>query len=177
MTSTPAVYPSSHGEAIGRVMQFIDLIAARPDLDDDGAVAALVQGGVGEIDAELLVRFVPSALAFALLKLMGLSKFPSMFRVQDNSGRWVEMPLAAEHYFSVALGVGYEVTTRGYTERISKETFRALTMRSAEIDAVNQFFEAGHTKEELAEGTLGPPTLIGITAEQIMACRQTDQDD
>ena len=81
-----------------------------------------MRDGIGDVDAELLIRFVPSALSFALLKLMGLSKFPSTFQVQNNAGQWVEMPLATEHYFSTALGVGYDVTTRGYTERVSKET-------------------------------------------------------
>ena len=173
MASTPTAYPSSHGVALDRVMQLIDLVAARPDIDDEEVVAALVQSGVGEVDAELLVRFVPCALSFALLKLMGLSRFPSTFQVQDEAGRWVEMPLAAEHYFSAALRVGYDVTTRGYTDRINKETFRALTLRSAEMGAVNQFFKAGHTASELAEGSLSPPTLIGVTAEQIASSRCT----
>jgi hypothetical protein len=154
-------------------MQFIDLVASRPDIDDEQAVVALVRCGIGEIDAELLVRFVPCALSFALLKFMGLSKFPSTFQVKDGAGRWVGMPLATEHYFSAALGVGYEVTTRGYTARISKETFQAVTQRSAEMNAVNRFFEAGGTIEQLAEGSLGPPTFIGVTAEQIAASRRT----
>ncbi len=44
---------------------------------------------------------------------MGLSKFPSTYQVKDDAGRWVEMPLADEHYFTAALGVGYEVTSAG----------------------------------------------------------------
>jgi hypothetical protein len=170
--SMDSAYPVSHNEALQRVMRVIDLIAARPDIADKDVVAALVREGVGEVDAELLIRFVPCAMSFALLKLMGLSKFPSTFQVQDNSGQWVEMPLAAEHYFSAALSVGYDVTTRGYTERVSRETFQALILRSAEMNAVNQFFEAGGTADELAGSTLGPPTLIGITIEQIAASRQ-----
>jgi hypothetical protein len=173
MASTPVAYPPSHELALERVMQFIDLVAARPDIDDEDAVAVLIQGGIGGVDAELLIRFVPCALTFALLKLMGLSKFPSTFQVQDAAGRWVEMPLAAEHYFSAALGVGYEVTTHGYSERVNKDTFLTLTSRSAEMNAVNQFFEAGHSAEDLAEGSLGPPTLIGVTVEQIAASRRT----
>jgi len=173
MAPASAAFPPSHDLALQHVMRLIDLVAERPDIDDHEAVAALVQSGVREVDAELLIRFVPCALSFALLKLMGLSRFPSTFQVKDDAGQWVELPLAAEHYFSAALGVGYEVTTRGYTERISKETFQALTLRSAEMNAVNQFFEAGHTKEELAQGSLGPPTLIDVTAEQIAASRQT----
>jgi hypothetical protein len=171
MASTPPVYPASHEAALERVMRVIDLIAARPDISDEDVVASLVRDGVGEVDAELLIRFVPAALSFALLKLMGLSKFPSTYQVQNGAGQWVELPLAAEHYFSTALGVGYDVTTRGYTERLSKAAFQAVTMRSAEMHAVNQYFESGGTREGLAGGALGPPTLIGVTAEQIAAGR------
>jgi hypothetical protein len=153
-------------------MRVIDLIAARPDISDEEAIAALVREGIGEVDAELLIRFVPCALSFTLLKFMGLSKFPSTYQVQNSAGRWVEFPLAAEHYFSAALGVGYDVTTRGYTERINKEVFQVVTLRSAEMNAVNQYLESGGTREGLAGGTLGPPTFIGVTAEQIAASRQ-----
>ena len=128
--------------------------------------------GIGEVDAEVLIRFVPCGLSFALLKLMGLNKFPSTFQVQDSRGQWVELPLAAEHYFSVALSVGYTVTTEGYTKRISKETFQTVSRRSAEMNAVNNYFQSGGTRRGLAGSTLGPPTFIGITAEQIRASRR-----
>ena len=171
MASTPEVYPASHDVALERVMRVIDLIAARPDISDEEAVAALVRDGIGEVDAELLIRFVPCALSFALLKLMGLNKFPSTYQVQNSAGQWVELPLAAEHYFAATLGVGYDVTTQGYTQRVSKAAFQALTMRSAEMSAVNRYFESGGTREGLAGGTLSPPTFIGLTAEQIAAGR------
>jgi hypothetical protein len=171
MESTPAVYPASHDEALERVMRVIDLFGAHPDIADEEAVAALVRDGIGEVDAELLIRFVPCGLSFALLKRLGLAKFPSTYQVQDAAGQWVELPLAAEYYFSAALGVGYDVTTRGYTERVSKAVFEAATLRSAEMNAVNQYFESGGTCEGLAGGTIGPPTFIGLTAEQIAAAR------
>jgi hypothetical protein len=84
----------------------------------------------------------------------------------------VELPLADEHYFSAALGAGYDVTTRGYTQRVSQETFRAVTSRSAEsaeIRVINEYFKSGGT--ELAGATFSPPTFIGLTAEQIIAGR------
>ncbi len=171
MASIPAVYPASHEEALERVMRVIDLIAARPDISDEEAVAALVQDGIGEVDAELLLWFVPCALSFALLKRLGLSMFPSTYRVRNSAGHWVELPLAAEHYFSAALGVGYKVITQGYTERINKAAFQAVTIRSAEMNAINQYFESGGTREGLAGCTLGPPTFGGLTAEAIAASR------
>ena len=95
-------------------MRVIDLIAAEPGIRDEEVVAASVRDGIGEIDAELLIRFVPCALSFALLKLMGVDTFPSTYQVLNTAGRWVELPLAAEHYFTAALGVGHDVTSRGY---------------------------------------------------------------
>ena len=172
MTPTPLPYPASHDAALERVMQVIDLITAQPDLSDEEAVATLVREGVAEVDAELLIRFVPCAMSFIVLKFMGLTKFPNTFQVVDRAGRWVEMPLAAEHYFSAALSVGDEVMTQGYTERISKAVLQAIIQRSAEMNAVNQYFEAGGTREGLAGCTLGPPTFIGITLEQIAATRE-----
>jgi hypothetical protein len=164
-------HPASHDEALDRVMRVIDLFGARPELSDEEAVAALVRDGVGEVDAELLVRFVPCGLSFALLKILGLTRFPSTYQVQNAAGLWVELPLAAEHYFSAALSVGYDVTTRGYTEWVSKAVFQAVTLRSAEMNVVNQYFESGGTREGLAGSTLSPPTFIGLSAEQIAAGR------
>ncbi|HEV3235599.1 MAG TPA: hypothetical protein VGZ25_01340 [Gemmataceae bacterium] len=152
-------------------MRVIDLISARHDIADDEIVAALVETGVGGLDAELLVRFVPCALTFALLKLMGLNNFPSTYGVFNASGVQVELPLAKEHYFTTALSVGYEVTTHGYTPQISKETFQAVIQRSAEMNALNKFFEAGHTIEELKRSSIAAPILIGLTAERIAASR------
>ncbi len=164
------MYPASPEESRQRVMRFIDLVAAQPDITDEDAIAVLMQDGVGDVDAELLIRFVPCGLSFALLKLMGLDKFPNTYQVKNSAGQWVEFPLAAEHYFAVALSIGYEVTTRGYTERITKKTFQAVTLRSAEMDAVNRFFASGGKR--LAGGILSPPTFFGgLTAEQIAASR------
>jgi hypothetical protein len=171
MASMLEVYPASHDVALEGVMRVIDLIAGNPRITEEDAVAAMMRDGIGEVDAELLIRFVPCGLSFALLKLMGLSKFPSTFQVQNIRSQWVELPLAAEHYFSVALSVGHRLMTEGYTERITKETFRAVTMRSAEMNAVNNYFQSGGTREGLVGGTLGSPTIIGITAEQIAASR------
>ena len=96
MASSLEVYPASHDVALEGVMRVIDLISARPDITDEDAIASLVRDGIGVVDAELLIRFVPCGLAFALLKLMGLSKFPSTFQVKDSLGQWVKLPLAAD---------------------------------------------------------------------------------
>ncbi len=166
-----AMHPASHDESLDRVMRVIDLFGTQPDVSDADVVDRLVRDGVSETDAELLVRFVPCGLSFALLKLLGVTNFPSTYQVQNAAGQWVQLPLAAEHYFSTALGVGHDVINFGYTERVSKAVFMAVTLRSAEMNVVNKYFESGGTSERLAGSTLGPPTFIGLTAEQIAAGR------
>lgn len=166
-----AALPASHDEVLERVMHVIDIFGAQPNLSDEDAVATLTRAGVGAVDAELLVRFVPCGLSFALLKRMGLKEFPSTFAVKNHAGQWVELPLAGEHYFSAALGIGHDVTTRGFTKRVSRAVFQTVAMRSAEMDVVNRYFESGGTLEGLAGSALSPPTLIGLTAEQIEAGR------
>ena len=154
-------------------MSVIDLIAAQPETPDEFVVATLMQDGVGKVDAELLVRLVPCALTFALAKLMGVSSFPSTYCVYNAADQLAELPLAEEHYFTAALGVGYEITTHGYTERISKEVFRHITLRSAEMDAINKFFKAGHSVKDLVGSCLRTPILPGVTAEEIDGSRQS----
>ena len=172
MVSTPSIHPNSHAEAVEIVLRVIDLIGARSDITDGELVEALMQSGVGKVDAELVIHFVPCAMSFALLKLMGVAKFPRAYRVYNSARELVEFPLEAEHFFTAALCLGYDITTQGYTERISKATFQAVTLRSAEMDAVNQFFKAGHTREEFVGSSVGVPIFYGITAEQIVASRK-----
>src|SRR5579862_711542 len=165
----PPAYPESHSEALEWVLRVVDIIGARPSITDDEIVASLVRDGANKVDAELLVRFVPCAMSFALLKKMGVSEFPSTFCVKnDEDSKWIEFPLASEHYFMAALGVGHEIVTNGYTERINKETYSAVVGRSAEIGAVNNLLNSG---AQLAGGVLAHPCLIGISAEQIAASR------
>ena len=168
MPSFTAPYPPDHAVALGRVLRVVDIIAAEPEIDDDVVVARLIGDGVGTVDAELLVRFVPSAMSFGLLRQLGVAKFPSVYLLRTASGRWVEFSLATEHYFTSALQLGHDIVTQGYTERVGREAFQAVTLRSAEMDAANKALFAG---SELAGSTVGPPTLLGITPDEDVASR------
>jgi hypothetical protein len=162
------VYPSEHGVAAERVLRLVDRIAAGPGRSDNELVGALVGEGVGKVDAELLVRFVPIAFTWAVLKKMGAVGFPSTFVVLDREGRAVEMPISREHYFTAALGVAMDVTTNGFSERVGREVFEAIIMRSAEMNAVGKMAAAG---KSVAGSRVLSPTLLGITAEEILAGR------
>lgn len=165
-----AAHPVDHGVALDRVLRVVDIVAAEPAIDDKAVVARLVSEGVGPVDAELLIRFVPSAMSFGLLKQLGVATFPSTYLLRAESGRWVERPLAAEHYFTAAIQLGFDIVTHGYTERVGREAFQAIILRSAELGAANDALKSGN-EGGLAGATLDPPTLLGITAEQVTASR------
>jgi hypothetical protein len=152
----------------------VDIIAAEPTIDDDAVVARLVGEGVGPVDAELLVRFVPCAMSFGMLKKLGVANFPSTYLLRAESGRWVEQPLAAEHYFTAALQLGFDIVTHGYTERVGREAFQTVTLRSAEMDAANKALESGG-EGGLTGATIGTPALLGITLEQVASSRPSAQ--
>jgi hypothetical protein len=161
-------YPVNHSVAAERVLRVVDLIAAAPDQSDDELVAAMVQEGAAKVDAELLVRFLPIAFSWAVFAKMGVSSFPGTFVVFDQEERPVEMPIAGEHYFTAALLIARDVTTNGFSDRISRPTFESIIARSAEMNAANNALAAGR---QLAGGVLAPPVLMGITAEDISASR------
>ena len=163
-------FPSDHNLAMNRVLCVVDIIASEPTIDDNAVVSRLVSEGVETVDAELLIRFVPCAMAFGLLKQCGVAKFPSTYSLRTSAGRWVELPLVGEHYFTAALQLGFEIVTQGYTGRVSREVFQAVVTRSAEMNAANKAIES-EGRSALAGATIGPPALIGITPEQVAASR------
>ncbi len=156
MARATAPYPPEHDVALGRVLRVVDIIAAEPTIDDDAVVARLVGEGVGPVDAELLVRFVPCAMSFGMLKKLGVANFPSTYLLRAESGRWVEQPLAAEHYFTAALQLGFDIVTHGYTERVGREAFQTVTLRSADGPARH------HTGAGRVQPSVGPAAVVAV---------------
>jgi hypothetical protein len=153
----------------------VDLITGRPDIPDSEVVTALVGEGVGRVDAELLVRFVPCALSYPMLRRLGITSFPSFYVVRTSSGRVIHLPLVGEHYFSAALVWAEGLFAQAPADRpLSIEAWNAVAGRSAEMDCVNKML-ASHGPEALRGATISPPVLGGITAEEIEASRQGDE--
>jgi hypothetical protein len=160
--------------ALARVLRVVDLITSRPDIPDDEVVAALVGEGVGRVDAQLLVRLVPCALAYPMLRRLGVTKFPSFYVARSNSGRLVHLPLADEHYFSAALAWAEGLFAQAPADRpLSVDAWNAVAGRSAEMDCVNNML-ASHGPDALRGAAVSPTVLCGIMAEEIAASRPGD---
>jgi hypothetical protein len=175
MTKVATVYPPDHKLALACALRVVDLITARPDIRDDEVVTALVGEGVGQVDARLLVLFVPCALSYPVLRRLGVTSFPSLYIVRAKSGRIVHLPLASEHYFTAALDWAERLFAQDPADRpLSVEAWNAVAGRSAQMDCVNKML-ASHGPEALRGATLSPMVMGGITAEEIAASRQADR--
>ena len=171
---TMAAYPSDHGLAHARVMRVFDLIAAHPDISDVEVVGQLVTEGINPVDAELLIRFVPSAMAYATLKRMGATCFFDIYMVRTESGRVKNLPLAKEHYFTAALAWAEQLLTTDPTARpVSLEAFNAVISRSSAMHlAANSSSGRAAARRALRGAAISPLVLHGITLEQIVASRR-----
>ena len=149
----------------------IDIIAARPDLADDEVVAQLVAEEVGQVDAEMLVRFVPCALSLPVLKQMGIATFQRVYLVRTESGRVVHRPLEVEQYFTAALEWAQRLFALEPAARpLRLDAFWAIVRRSPLLDAAERLRERSGP-DALRGAAAGPLVLGGITAEQIAASR------
>lgn len=167
------LYPADHALALARVLRVVDLFTNRPDQSNDEVERALTSEGVGPVDARLLTCFVPSALAWPMLRGLGVTGFPSVYGVRTRRGRWVYLPLTGEHYFLAALAWAEQLFAQAPADRpLSLEAWYAIAGRSAEMDGVNNMLR-DHGPEALRNAVLGPLLLSGLTAEEITASRPT----
>lgn len=172
MTRTIMSYPPDHAIALARALCVFDIIAARPDIPDEEVIARLADEGIDPVDAELLVRFVPCAMSYPVLKRMGATSLPSHCIVRRRSGGIVHLPLEAEHYFTAALAWAEWLFTMDPAARpVSLEAFSAVTARSPALNAANQLLESDGP-DALRGALFGPLALSGLTAEQIESSRE-----
>ena len=150
-----------------RVMLFIEEFTVRDVSPDEFVAKRLVEKGVPPVDAELIEILVPSGLSFALLEHMGLRQIPEGYSVRDGGGEWVLIRFRPNDYFAAALALGREVMRTGYSPPLDKSTFQTITLRSSEMNAVSAFLDSGGTLDELHDVTLSPPTLLGVTYEEL----------
>lgn len=173
MARAVAPYPPDHGLALTRVMRVVELLTGRPDMSDNEVEAALIAEGVGSVDARLLTLLIPCALAYPMLRQLGVTGFPGVYGVRTRRGRWVYLPLTGEHYFTAALAWADELFALAPADRpLTAEAWNAVAGRSAEMDCVNNMLR-DHGPEGLRGAVMSPPMLCGLTAEEIAGSRPT----
>ncbi|MBP3956292.1 hypothetical protein J8F10_13460 [Gemmata sp. G18] len=165
------LYPPDHALALARALRVVDIVGAQPSVSNDEIVRLLVSEGVGAVDAELLVRLVPEALAWPLFRRLGLTEFIPYYAVSNARGRMVIFTLTEEHYFTAAVAWAESVLNMPLELRpVSQETFMATVARSSINAAATKKMDQ-HGPDSL-RGCFFTTALGGITAEQIRESRR-----
>jgi hypothetical protein len=105
--------------------------------DEAELISKLVQGGLGEDEAERVVAFLPIAFGRVVISQVGEVRFSRTYMTEDT-GR--EFELDAEPIYCLALEVAKESYASGI---LGRERFSEIATRSAELQAVNKALNAG----------------------------------
>lgn len=127
----------------------------------DNAIDLLVEKGFSNLAAALRVDLVPIAFGWALLKKMGVQKFPSDFDLSDTGEK---IHVSNSHVFTAALSMALDVFQTGYTDIFSQRVVEMLIAHSAEVDALNNALNSDPNLN-LSEVSLST-SLFGYTSEE-----------
>lgn len=155
-----------HAAAHQGVLDTLELMAGDLEASEDQIVQWLQQRGYSAIAAEKLNAFVPAALAWIVLKRLGVEHLPNHFIALDEAGEEVRIPVAGQNYFTAALTLAYNTFENGWSEELPRQTYEIVAGRSAEMAAANQVLYAG---ESLQGTTLGASHLLRMTASEVLA--------
>ncbi|MGC5702684.1 hypothetical protein J4P02_21000 [Pseudomonas sp. NFXW11] len=155
-----------HASAHQGVLDTLELMAGDPEASEDQIVEWLQERGYSAIAAEKLNAFVPTALAWIVLKRLGVKHLPNHFIALDEAGEEVRIPVAGQHYFTAALTLAYNTFENGWSKVLPRQTYEIVAGRSAEMAAANQALYAG---ESLQGTTLGASHLLRMTASEVLA--------
>ena len=116
-------------DAHEKVLCYIGIFTEHPSFDNDEFARTLSSRGIDMIDAELLIAFVPSAFAHAILAPLGVG-LPDSFMVNDlETGDSARGQLAEEPIFVAARAIAQNMLSASDT----KERAAQIAVSSAEM--------------------------------------------
>ena len=146
------------------VLQAIPILA-QPGISNDEAIAQLQALGHSAVRATKLCVLVPEALAWPVLKQLGMKGFPTHFDVINRAGDTVQLPVSGQSLFGAALVLGEAVFEKGWWPPLRREAYEAVAGRSAGIDGANRVFNAGGNLQDAEYASLA---LDGLVAEDML---------
>ena len=146
------------------ILAAIDILGT-PGMEEDELERA-IRGLVGDdMTARRLFVWIREAFGLVLIShLRSKPRLPTTFSARNREGRWVELELTGEPIFTAALLVAQRMFHEG-----PRETFQAIALRSAMLNAVNNLLNAGSSLEG---ARLSGLALIDIPAEVYVAPRK-----
>lgn len=152
------------------ILLAVETMARLAGSDDGQVVVELVRQGLAESDAEFAVALIP--LAFGRATIARISsceglRLPDFAEIPDSA----EAPPQKLHldcvpHFSIARELAEEAFSTGV---VGRANFQAVSLRSAEMQAVNR---ALHQGRALKGATMAPPLLLRLGEFQRLKSRQ-----
>ena len=143
------------------VLAVTSIIATSTDADDAMLVEEIINSGIGRVDAEKLIVFIPLAFGRIMLSRLGTPLPSSLFKVRDAQGSWVAHSLDAEPLYHAACNVAQAVFTHGV---VTREVYQQVMLRSTEVTLANQALNDGVT---LDGAIFSPPLLLRLTTDDL----------
>ena len=141
------------------VLTAVELMTADPEADDGALVRRLVDRGLSELRAELLVTFVP--LAFGRVVIAALPGMPN-----EMSGTTVVPDPEGDRVFNLLLAdvpefiEGIDVAQAAFREgTMPREQLVGIGLRGSELSAIQSARRAG---KDLTRSRVGPPMLVAL---------------
>ncbi len=129
--------------------------------DRDKAIDLLIEEGIAGVAAALYSDLIPMAFGWALLKEIGVQKFPIEIELQDEG---TKVKVTNSHLFTAALNLAWDIFQNGYTEIFSKRVVEMLVSHSAEVVAMNKALNSD-PKLNVAEVEL-TSSLFGYSSKE-----------
>jgi hypothetical protein len=145
----------------------MQLYGMYPDANEKAVADELVASGYSPPEAALMAAIVPSACSRPYLEKMGV-RLADEFRVATTKGEWVPYSYERQPISRAAMRVAAHVYRYGVREDVAESA-----RRSAELGVVSKALDAGDSADG---GTMYPPSVYGVTAEELGELGRTGSD-
>lgn len=144
-----------------RLLEAIGIMGGGQAGAQDGEIIhALTHAGFTQLEADLLMAFVPLAFSRPIMEELGVAHFVDTVSAKNRSGEWTEVPLASQVVYQAALLFAREHRRVGL---IDNDVFKVLALRCSQLAAVSNALNAGAD----VRGATVATALIGIHAEDL----------
>jgi hypothetical protein len=133
-----------HARILADTGRLLRILSEQPQLDDDALVDQLVAAGVDRQRAWRLLTFVPLAFGRHLIESLGIETPPPTYLRRDARGRETKRNLRDEAEFRAA--------SDHIADFAGHPGLEDATLRSPEVNAVNDLFNAGSEAKDVALG-------------------------
>ena len=147
-----------------KVLSTIEAIRNYGEKGEGEVVKALISQGIGELDAEVFVAFVPLAFGrvFLVEKLQEKIKISTSENVSifhKKSGAYLSLQLQDEPVYIEAYKIAKEMSL---TSKISTEQLQSVIFYGAEANTINNALRSGATLESLNGAKISHPVLMNL---------------